>query len=242
MRRQGRLRIGTSGYQYDHWKGVFYPDSLPKRRWLEYYSHTFDTVEINNTFYSLPAETTFDQWRESVPDPFVFALKFSRFGSHIKKLKDPGQTISYFLERAERLQRHLGPLLVQLPGSWRPNPERLERFLAQAPGAHRWALEFRDERWLCEEVYSVLEKYNAALCVHDMIPGHPERLTADWIYLRFHGNHYRGRYSSQYLTAWAQRIRDYLHRGCDVYVYFNNDDEGHAVQNARDLRRYLKKG
>ncbi len=239
MSRQGKVHVGTSGYQYDHWNGVFYPDSIPKKRWFEYYAQVFDTVEINNTFYNLPAENTFDNWRETAPKDFLFALKFSRFGSHIKKLKDPEEPIERFLALAECLDQKLGPILVQLPGRWQANPERLDEFLKQAPSEHRWALEFRDKSWLCEEVYEVLEHHNAALCVHDMLPDHPERLTADWTYLRYHGDHYQGSYSHQYLTAQAQKIQDYLQKGCDVYAYFNNDEDGHAVQNAQDLRRYL---
>lgn len=239
MSRQGKFHVGTSGYQYDHWKGVFYPDSIPKKGWFEHYTQTFDTVEINNTFYNLPAENTFDNWYETAPKEFLFALKFSRFGSHIKKLKDPQEPIERFLELAERLDNKLGPILVQLPGRWQANPERLNEFLAQAPAKHRWALEFRDESWLCEEIYAVLERHNAALCQHDMLPDHPGRLTADWTYLRYHGDHYQGSYSHQYLTAQAQKIQKYLQKGCDVYAYFNNDEDGHAVQNAQALRHYL---
>lgn len=240
MSRQGRFYVGTSGYQYDHWKGVFYPESVPKKRWFEHYAQTFDTVEINNTFYNLPAENTFDNWYEAAPENFLFSLKFSRFGSHIKKLKDPQEPIERFLELAERLDNKLGPILVQLPGRWQANPERLDEFLKQAPKRHRWALEFRDPSWLCEEIYSVLERHKAALCLHDMLPDHPERLTADWTYLRYHGDHYQGSYSHQYLTAQAQKIEEYLQKGCDVYAYFNNDEDGHAAQNALDLHRYLK--
>ncbi|MFP4053939.1 MAG: DUF72 domain-containing protein, partial [Phycisphaerae bacterium] len=158
MSKTGTYRIGTSGYQYDHWRGVLYEEGLPKKKWFEVFAETFDTVEINNTFYHLPEETTFDNWREAAPEGFCFVLKFSRYGSHMKKLKDPEGTIGLFLERAERLGDHLGPILVQLPPNWEPNVERLWAFLEEAPGDHRWAMEFRDARWLSDEVIHVLRQ------------------------------------------------------------------------------------
>lgn len=240
MSRKGTLRIGTSGYQYDHWKGVFYPEDLPKKHWFEHYAGTFDSVEINNTFYNLPAEKTFDAWREAAPESFLYALKFSRFATHIKKLKDAEDPIGKFLAKAEKLGPSLGPILVQLPGKWKANPERLASFLEKAPSDHRWTVELRDESWFCDEVYQVLEQYNAALCMHDMVEDHPERFTADWTYLRYHGEHYAGSYSDDYLRSQADRIRGYLDDGHDVYAYFNNDESGHAVSNALDLRGYVE--
>lgn len=239
MCRTGRVHIGTSGYQYAHWRGVFYPDALPREHWLAHYAAHFATVEINNTFYHLPDAATFRAWRDAVPAGFRFAVKFSRFGSHLKKLKDPHDTIGRFLEGASLLGNKLGPILVQLPGRWRVNTERLDAFLEAAPRDHRWAVEFRDASWLCDEVYRVLEAHHAALCRHDILPDHPQRLTADWTYLRFHGAPYRGRYSPQYLTAQARRLVDLASDDRDVYAYFNNDEAGYAVENARQLRRYL---
>lgn len=239
MAGRGRLRVGTSGYQYDHWKGVLYPGDLPKTRWLEHYAGRFDTVEVNNTFYNLPKAETFEQWRQTVPEGFLFALKFSRFGSHIKRLKDPEEPVARFLEGAGRLGDTLGPILVQLPPHWNVNPERLAGFLEAAPRRHRWVIEVRDPSWLCDEVYGLLEDHGAALCLHDMIEDHPERLTAGFTYLRFHGDHYAGSYSHQYLTARARRIDEWLEQGIDVYAYFNNDEDGHAVGNALDLGRYV---
>lgn len=236
--RRGTARIGTSGYQYDHWRGVFYPEGLPKTRWFERYAEEFDTVEINNTFYSLPKEKTFDHWREQTPEGFVYSLKFSRYGTHIKRLKEPQDTIGAFLERAERLRGFLGPILVQLPPRWNINLDRLEGFLQAAPRSHRWAFEFRDESWLVPETFDLLRARGAALCLHDMIEDHPVETTADWVYLRYHGDHYAGRYSPQALTAQARRIKEWLGRGMDVCAYFNNDAEGNAVVNARQLREY----
>ncbi len=237
--KRAQLRIGTSGYQYDHWRGVFYPEDIRKTEWFTYYAQRFDTVEINNTFYNLPDAGTFDNWREQTPDGFRYALKFSRYGTHMKKLKDPGGTINLFIERASRLGDFLGPILVQLPPHWRVNVNRLRAFLDAAPTDYRWAVEFRDPSWLCDETYECLREHNAALCVHDMIDNHPEVITADWVYRRFHGDNYGGSYSHQFLSSVAKRIAGYIDDGLDVFAYFNNDAEGYAVSNAVDLKRFV---
>jgi uncharacterized protein YecE (DUF72 family) len=240
--RQGELRVGTSGYQYRHWRGDFYPRGLPTARWLAHYTRRFDTVEINNTFYNLPEPRTFDDWREAAPPGFLFALKYSRYGTHMKHLKDPEAALGPFLERAERLGRRLGPILVQLPPRWSADPGRLDAFLRAAPRRHRFAVELRDPSWLCDEVFDVLRRRRAALVIHDLIEGHPVELTADWTYLRFHGRRYGGSYSPQALSGQARRIRRWRGRGHDVYAYFNNDVGGHAPRNAADLRRYVEGG
>jgi len=236
--RSGRLRVGTSGWQYDHWRGAFYPQELPKREWFRFYSQSFGTVEVNNTFYNLPSAEVFDNWRRQAPRGFCYTLKFSRYGTHIKRLRQPRQTIELFLERAGRLGELLGPILVQLPPRWKPDVGRLAAFLEATPAGQRWAVEFRDGRWLCQEVYDLLSRHNAALCVHDLIEDHPRVVTADWVYLRFHGVHYGGSYSSQALTAVAREVKGHLEAGLDVYAYFNNDAEGYAVANAMSLRKY----
>lgn len=233
------LRIGTSGFHYRHWKGVFYPAGLSMDGWFAYYAARFDTVEINNTFYRLPRARTVERWRDEAPMGFCYALKFSRYGSHVKRLRSPRSLVRRFLGRAERLRKSLGPILVQLPGHWQADPDRLSAFLEAAPLRHRWAVEFRDRRWLCAEVFSVLKAHRAALCIHDMIEDHPRPITASWVYLRFHGDGYGGSYSPQHLTARAREIQAYLVDGLDVYAYFNNDAQGHAVRNAADLRRYV---
>ncbi len=243
MAKRGELRVGTSGYQYDHWRGRFYPEGVPKTGWFDVYAEQFDAVEINNTFYNLPAAETFDQWREQTPPGFRYALKYSRYGSHLKHLKDPDQHVEPFVERAERLGAYLGPILVQLPPAWRVDTARLGDFLAALPQRLRWVLEVRHASWLCDDVYAALREHGVALCLHDLLPDHPHERTADWTYLRFHGpnqdNKYAGRYSPQALTAIARRIETWLCDGCDVYAYFNNDENAYAVDNARDLRRYV---
>jgi uncharacterized protein YecE (DUF72 family) len=238
-RLQGTLRIGTSGYHYDHWSGPFYPEDLPKTEWFPYYAKHFDTVEINNTFYRLPSASVFDGWKNQAPSGFCYAVKFSRYGSHITRLKKPRATIGKFLTRAKRLGNVLGLILVQLPPKWKANPARLATFLQAAPKDFRCSVEFRDPSWLCEEVYDILKVHGAALCIHDMIENHPRLLTAGWTYLRFHGDRYAGSYSAQKLSAEARWIKQQLGDGKDVFAYFNNDAQGYAVQNAADLKRHL---
>jgi uncharacterized protein YecE (DUF72 family) len=232
-------RIGTSGYQYDHWQPVFYPQHTPRKDWFHYYAQRFDTVEINNTFYHLPETATFERWHDQAPRNFRYALKFSRYGTHLKKLKDPEEILGKFLDRAEQLKTFLGPILVQLPPRWKPDAGRLAAFLSEAPRRHRWAVEFRDSRWLTAEVFSVLETHQAALCIHDMIENHCRRLTTDWTYLRFHGSGYAGSYSDQRLSDWGDWMNERLSENNDIYAYFNNDDQGYAVKNAIDLRQYV---
>jgi uncharacterized protein YecE (DUF72 family) len=238
---RGELRVGTSGFQYRHWRGDFYPPDLPTRHWFRHYSARFDTVEINNTFYNLPEPESFDAWREVAPPGFRFSLKYSRYATHLKHLKDPEKPLERFLERAERLHSWLGPLLVQLPPHWGADPERLDSFLRAVPRRRRIAVEVRDPDWLREEVYEVLRRHRAALVIHDLIDNHPVELTAGWTYLRFHGRRYGGSYSPQALSGQAGRIRRWLDDGRDVYVYFNNDRGGHAPRNAADLRRFVQR-
>ncbi|MCE5277929.1 MAG: DUF72 domain-containing protein [Planctomycetaceae bacterium] len=237
---KGEFRVGTSGWQYDHWAEIFYPRGLPKSRWFEHYAQHFDTVEVNNTFYHLPQESTFDHWHDKAPRDFLYTLKFSRYGSHIKRLKDPADTIGLFMERAQRLEEFLGPILVQLAPQFAVDAERLEAFLSAAPRAQRWALEFRNPSWLCDEVYAVLRRHGAALCIHDQIDRHPRMVTADWVYLRYHRPS-GGKYTPAHLRRQGQYVREYLAQGLDVFAYFNNDAHGYAVGNAADLRRLVAK-
>lgn len=241
-RRRGNLRVGTCGYVYDHWRGRLYPERLPKSKWFDRYAEFFDTVELNNTFYRLPEAATFERWGAAAPPGFLFAVKFSRFGTHLKRLKDPDEPIRRFLDRAEHLGPKLGPILVQLPPSFALYADRLDAFLAQAGTSHRWAVEVRDERWLVPEVYEILRSHGAALCIHDMIPNHPRELTADFVYLRYHGysGRYTGRYPRRALAAEAARIDVLLEEGRDLYAYFNNDQMGYAVENASQLAALLR--
>ena len=237
---QGKAHIGTSGFHYNHWKKVFYPEGLAKKYWFKHYCKSFDTVEINNTFYQLPSDETFKDWFTNAPDNFCYSLKFNRYGSHLKCLKEPESTIENFLNKAVHLKEHLGPILVQLKPNWKKNFERLQHFLEVAPKKYRWVLEFRNPSWLCAEIFQLLKEHQVALCIHDMLPDHPLEVTADFVYLRFHGDHYDGSYSKEFLQNTANRINSYCKQGLDVYAYFNNDAHGYAVKNALELKSLLK--
>jgi len=236
----GNIHIGTSGWHYRHWVGPFYPPGTQPEEFLSCYAERFGSVEINNTFYRLPDARVFDAWRQQAPPGFRYALKYSRYATHMKRLRDPAEALGLFLERAERLKGFLGPILVQLPPHWGADPERLDGFLRATPRRQRFAVEVRDPAWLCEPVYAVLRRHRAALVLHDRIDDHPIELTSDWTYLRFHGRDYGGGYSPQALSAQARRIRRWLGEGHDVYAYFNNDVGGHAPHDAADLRRYVE--
>ena len=236
--------MGCSGWSYRDWRGVVYPADLPARRWFEWYRERFDTVEINNTFYRLPAEQTVDGWAAQAPPGFLYAVKVGQFGSHRMKLRDPGRWLTNHLARAERLGPSLGPNLVQLPPHWRRDVARLDEFLARAPRHIRWAVELREPSWLHDDVYDTLARHGAALCLHDLLADHPWERTADWTYVRFHGpdaiaHPYRGRYTGRRLRPVAGRLAAWLDDGCDVFAYFNNDYEGNAVHDARWLRGAL---
>ena len=232
------IRIGCSGWQYTHWRGDFYPAELPQARWLAYYAERFDTVEINNTFYRLPEAATFAAWRRRAPRGFVYAVKASRYLTHMKKLKDPVDPLRLFFTRAKRLQHAFGPVLYQLPPRWPVNLERLETFLAALPRARRHAIEFREPSWYCDEVYALLERRRVALCLHDMAGSASERIAiGPFVYVRFHGmQKYSGRYTDAALEAWAGWLAARASEGRPIYAYFNNDTGGHAPRDAVRLR------
>jgi uncharacterized protein YecE (DUF72 family) len=237
------LRIGTSGWVYRHWRGVFYPPGLPGREQLEFYAARFPTVEVNYSFYRLPERTVFEGWRRQAPPGFCFAVKASRFLTHMKKLKDPEEPLARLMERAGGLEEDLGPVLFQLPHTWRADVPRLRAFLAalRPYAPQRFAFEFRHQSWLVGPVYEALEGAGVALCLPDS-PSLPldVRLTAPWTYVRLHGGRWGVGYSDEELATWAGRLRGFLAGGADAYVYFNNDPEGHAVRDATRLRDLLR--
>jgi uncharacterized protein YecE (DUF72 family) len=239
----GRVRVGTSGYMYGHWRGVLYPPGLARADWLARYAESFDTVELNGTFYGLPARDTVRRWRERVPGDFLFAAKMSRYGTHLKRLREPAGWLTRFFDALEPLGSQLGPVLIQLPPRWRRDLGRLTDVLAALPGERRFAMEFRDPDWLHESVFDALRARDIALCIHDLVEDHPWVVTADWTYLRFHGpsrvRRYTGRYSAQALMTAAQWMGEQARSGRDVYAYFDNDTAGAAVKDARRLLRYL---
>ena len=245
--RPGEVRVGCSGWVYRDWRGVVYPEDLPQREWFGAYAQRFDTVEINNTFYRLPPVSTVEQWAAQAPPGFVYAVKLGAFGSHRMKLRDATTWLRNHLDRVERLGAALGPNLVQLPPRWRRNPERLDEFLSVAPSAMRWAVELRDPTWLHDDVFAVLHRHGAALCVHDLLEHHPWILTTDWTYVRFHGPNareqkYVGRYGGRRLWRAAERVGEWAARGVDAFAYFNNDFHGAAVADAEWFRARLDDG
>ncbi len=242
---KGRIHIGTSGWHYGHWKGRFYPEGMREREFLAYYAGHFRTVEINNTFYQLPSAKAVETWERSVPENFLFAVKASRFITHNKKLKDPEEQVPRFLGLVSALKAKLGPVLFQLPPGFKANRERLETFLRALPAEGRFAFEFRNETWFETQIYDILRSRDAALCIHDM-PGKttPVVITAGWTYLRFHGaaGAYFGSYTDDTMRGWAKTIGGWAAKGIDVYAYFNNDVEAHAIHNAKTLIAFLQDG
>lgn len=244
-RRDGpQVAIGCSGWEYQDWRGRFYPDDLVRREWFAFYAERFSTVEINSWFYRLPAESTVRHWAEQAPPGFTYAVKLGQFGSHRKKLRDPESWLANHLQRADLLGPHLGPTLVQLPPHWHRDVARLDEFLEAAGRRHRWAVEVRDPDWLHDDVFATLRRHGAALCLHDLLPDHPWLLTTDWTYLRFHGPHaptspYRGRYTGRRLSGVADRLAGWLEDGIDVFGYFNNDHDAWAPVDAEWLETRL---
>lgn len=235
------FRIGTSGWHYEHWQGVFYPPGLAREQWLGHYAGVFDTVEINNSFYRLPSDAALHAWHDATPAGFLFSVKASRYLTHMKKLREPQAGLAKFLPPLVALGDKLGPLLFQLPPRWRCNAPRLAEFLAALPAGREYAFELRDPSWHCPEVLELLRAYNAAFCIYDLAGFcSPLHVTADFAYVRLHGPGaaYGGCYTDAALAQWAARMGAW--RGLRrVYVYFDNDQAGYAVQNALALRALL---
>jgi uncharacterized protein YecE (DUF72 family) len=235
-----RALIGTSGYVYRDWRRRFYPDETPGREWLRFYAGRFSTVELNSPFYRLPRVGTFRAWAEAVPGDFVFAVKASRFLTHIKRLREPGPPLTLFMKRAKGLGALRGPILFQLPARFHLSLERLDGFLAALARRRigRAVLEVRHASWLVDDVYERLARANVALCLHDW-KEQPVNgpLTADFVYVRRHGTRrrYGGSYGERALRRDAARIRGWLADDRDVFVYFNNDGRAAAVRNALRL-------
>ena len=235
------VRVGCSGWQYRHWRGDFYPETLPLSHWYAHYALAFDTVEINNSFYRLPPADTFAKWGEQAPRHFLYAVKASRFLTHMKKLKDPEAPLTRFFERARHLGPHLGPVLYQLPPRWPLDLERFERFLAALPPGRLHTVEFRDPSWYDERAFALMRAHDVALCLHDMAGAASERVVVGpFVYVRFHGtSRYGGRYDDRRLDAWAAWLTDRVRDGLRVFAYFNNDIGGHAPRDAVRLRARL---
>jgi len=236
----GKIGIGTSGYVYRHWrKGVFYPAGLPVREELAFYARRFATVELNNPFYRLPTAEMFSRWRETTPDDFHFAVKASRYITHVKRLRNVADEVALFVERAGYLGTKLGPVLFQLPPTQQLDIPRLGEFLPLLLSGHRWVLEFRHPSWHNNEVYRLLAEHEVALCIPVGRGLHPDRITTA-TYLRMHrGGESRGGFTADELKTWAARVQALSSVGKDVYIYFNNDWEGFAIRDATTLRELL---
>lgn len=236
-------RIGTSGWFYDHWYGKFYPEELKKSDMLGFYIKNFDTVEINMTFYHTPTEKILNSWKSRSPEDFLFSVKANRWITHQKKLRDVDKDVSSFLSRINVLGDKLAAILFQLPGSIKKDNELIESFLSILPKEFRYAIEFRDNSWNNDDVFNILKKYNTAYCIISAPKMQTiTELTADFVYIRLHGidSWYSYRYTKQDIKWWADRIREFLDEKLNVYVYFNNDYNAFAVENARELRELVK--
>jgi uncharacterized protein YecE (DUF72 family) len=240
---QKNIHIGTSGWHYDHWRGSFYPEDIPKTEFLTFYAEHFHTVEINNSFYQLPNKKTLSKWAESSPRDFIFTAKASRYLTHMKKLKDPDEPLATFFDAVRVLGNKLGPVIFQLPPRWHFNPERLNAFLEALPSEYRYAFEFRDPSWFDERAYEALRKHGAAFCVYELAGRmSPKRITADFIYIRLHGpgDAYQGQYDSSTLAGWAGAFATWAAQGKEIFCYFDNDEAGYAAQDARSLQQMVQ--
>ena len=235
---KNKIIIGTSGWHYKHWIGTFYPLGTKPKDQMEYFLQSFKTVELNNSFYMVPARSTFESWRKSTPHDFLFAVKANRFITHMKKLKDVRQSLDNFLLNAEGLEEKLGPILFQLPPGWKINLERLKDFLEILPPQYKYTFEFRNPTWYNDQVYELLRLHKCAFCIYELA-GHfsPIVITADFVYVRLHGpeGKYAGNYSEETLQQWARECKNWTHAGKSVYVYFDNDQLGYAAFNAKRL-------
>ncbi|MBD3427091.1 MAG: DUF72 domain-containing protein [Candidatus Omnitrophica bacterium] len=243
MGKKGRIHIGTSGWHYDHWKDVFYPEGLSSGDMLDFYSGKFRTAEINNSFYKLPSKKTFKGWKKQVPEEFIFSVKASRYITHMKKLKCGKRPVNRLIRSVNELGGKLGPVLFQLPPVWGKNCQRLEQFLSILPRGMRYTFEFRNSDWFSEDVYSVLREKNAAFCIYELDKKiSPKKVTADFVYVRLHGpdGPYKGKYSKRSLSGWAGAFSTWLNKGLDVYCYFDNDQKGYAAFNALELKKMME--
>jgi len=236
------IRIGTSGWYYNHWVGKFYPADLSKSEWFEYYAKQFDTVEINNTFYHLPKQKSVQRWYQLAPKGFIYTVKANRYITHIKRLKGTSESLERFFEIAGLLKEKLGPVLYQLPPSLQKDLDLLKGFIKLLPKRRLSVFEFRHKSWYGEDTFKLLDKFGAAFCIHDLGGLEtPRVITADLIYIRFHGptGRYAGNYTKKALQNWADWIKEHKKEARGVYAYFNNDVAGHAIRNAKQIEEQL---
>ena len=232
----GDVRIGCSGWSYPHWRKRFYPEKMPAREHFAFYAQHFNTVELNNPFYRQPPRERFEAWREQAPPGFLFAVKGSRYVTHIKRLAGEKKSIDLVVDAALGLGEKLGPILFQLQANFHVDLDRLERFVGMLPTDVRFTLEFRHDSWLVPAVFELLRAHRIALCIPDN-PKMPKSLeiTSDFTYIRMHLPPQDLGYGQRALQPWAHRIIGWHRDGLDVFVYFNNDMEGHAIKDAKTL-------
>jgi uncharacterized protein YecE (DUF72 family) len=238
------IRIGTSGWTYDDWRGRFYPTDVPKRNWLSWYSTQFSTTEVNGSFYRTPSLETVRAWRDETPDDFVFAWKASKFITHWKRLSDKSvNSIELMVTRLKALGPKVGPVLFQLPARFRADRERLASFLKRLPKRYKYAFEFRHESWYDMQILETLRSRNVALCLSDHrdAPA-PWEITAGHVYIRGHGptGRYKGRYREKTLQEWATAIKRWKRRKLTIFCYFDNDQKSAAPKDAGRLEGLLK--
>ena len=237
------IHVGCSGWVYRHWRGLFYPEGLPQKRWFERYAEEFDTVEINASFYRVPLETTFDGWRAKAPEGFRYAVKVNRFITHLKKLVGVEAEVDRFIALARKLDHALGPLLYQLPPSLPKDLRRLDAFLSRLPSDLEHVVEFRHKSWYDEETLALLDRHGVGFVAHDL-----RGLISPWwgsgrtAYVRFHGSggRYSGRYADELLVQWTDWCIEQARSGRSVWCYFNNDIHGHAIEDARTLKSMVR--
>ncbi|RLB20002.1 MAG: DUF72 domain-containing protein [Deltaproteobacteria bacterium] len=243
MAQSREFRIGTSGWNYKHWKDIFYPAKVSQKKWLEFYCTKFDTVELNATFYRLPKAQTFESWRKRTPDGFLWAVKANKFITHTKRLKDCEEPLQRFYSSAKGLNKKLGPILFQLPPSLQFDESLFEDFCSLLHRPYRHTIEIRHPSWITDKAFEIMSKHKIAFCISDTAGRYPyhEQLTADFTYVRLHGSKklYASKYSTEELETWAGKLLDW---GVDAYVYFDNDFSGHSVENAMELKTLLRRG
>ncbi len=241
--RPGKIYVGTSGWSYRHWKGPFYPRDLPAKKQFAYYVERFNTVEINRSFYRLLTVNACKEWNVATPSDFAFVLKGSRFITHMKKLKDPAQALARFFTPITPLRKKVHVIVFQLPPFWGFNEQRFSDFLKALPRGFRYAFEFREPGWYNETTYALLRKHRAAFCIYELAGHHsPICVTTDFVYIRLHGpgeKKYQGLYGEKGLATWVASLKKWQAAGRDVYIYFDNDQEGYAVQDALTLKHLL---
>ncbi len=234
------VRIGTSGWNYKHWKNIFYPEGTPQRKWLEYYSKKMDTVEVNATFYRLPSKSTFEGWKNRTPEGFVWSVKAPREITHRRRLKDVEKPLKEFLERADVLGNKLGPVLFQLPPGLKLDMPLAVDFFEQIKSIRFPVIEARNKSWFNDNLFDMLKSYSIALCISHSSGRFPfmESITSDFIYIRLHGpgKLYASSYSDDELNMWARKI---IKWNKPTFVYFNNDFNGYAIENATELKRLI---